>query len=375
MKIKVLFLDMPSEFKLNDNFIIDLLAERYEIDIVEEPDFLFYSAFGFHHFSKKYQRCVKIFLAGEPVIPNFNDCDYAIGYVNMEFGHRYFRAASVLSGITGKSISKDIQDRSDVDNRLLDRKFCNFIYSNATNGQGAALRMQFCKALMRYKRVDCPGEVLHNMTANELEQRYCVGTNGVMQVDSNLWQESKIIFQSKYKFSIAFENTKLDGFFTEKILDPFYAKSIPIYWGSEEITKEFNPKAFINCADFGCDFQRVINRVITLDQDNEQYMQMLREKPLCDNFDFENQEKLKDFLYRIVDKGLVLQRDHSILERFQPVSADFFGSNQDITKAMDDFFEIYYTNLWGLLLKIRLFAKTKVGKCLKKLYLNITKRE
>lgn len=375
MKIKVLFLDMPGEFKLNDNFIIDLLAERYEVDIVEEPDFLFYSAFGFHHFSKKYQHCVKIFLAGEPVVPNFNDCDYAIGYVNMEFGHRYFRAASVLSSITGKSISKDIQDRSAVDNRLLDRKFCNFIYSNATNGQGAALRMQFCNALMKYKRVDCPGEVLHNMAADELKQRYTVGANGVMQANSNFWQESKIAFQQKYKFSIAFENTKLDGFYTEKILNPFYAKSIPIYWGSGEITKEFNPKAFINCADYDYDFQRVIDRVIALDQDNKQYMQMLREKPLRDDFDFENRERLKDFLYGIIEKGLVLQRDHSILERFQPVSADFFGSSQGITKAMDDFFEIYHTNLWDFLLKLRLFAKTRFGKCLKKLYLKIMKRE
>lgn len=62
---------------------------------------------------------------------------------------------------------------------------------------------------------------------------------------------SKADVYSNYKFALCFENQKnLKGYITEKIWDCFISKTIPIYWGAENI-EEYVPKAcFIDYRDF-----------------------------------------------------------------------------------------------------------------------------
>lgn len=48
-----------------------------------------------------------------------------------------------------------------------------------------------------------------------------------------------------YCFSIAIENDDTDTYFTEKILDCFLTSTIPIYWGTKNITKIFDPDGII----------------------------------------------------------------------------------------------------------------------------------
>ena len=45
-----------------------------------------------------------------------------------------------------------------------------------------------------------------------------------------------------FQYSIIMENCQRPGYFTEKILDAFATKTIPIYWGCPDIDKFFNPK-------------------------------------------------------------------------------------------------------------------------------------
>lgn len=46
-------------------------------------------------------------------------------------------------------------------------------------------------------------------------------------------------------FGVAIENTQHNGYFTEKILDCFLQKTIPIYWGCSDIEDVFDPKGII----------------------------------------------------------------------------------------------------------------------------------
>jgi hypothetical protein len=46
-------------------------------------------------------------------------------------------------------------------------------------------------------------------------------------------------------FGVAIENTSHNGYFTEKILDCFLLKTIPIYWGCTSIDKFFNKEGII----------------------------------------------------------------------------------------------------------------------------------
>lgn len=53
-----------------------------------------------------------------------------------------------------------------------------------------------------------------------------------------------------FKFSFAIENCKQDGYFTEKILDCFATKTIPVYWGTRSIEEFFNADGIIFIDDF-----------------------------------------------------------------------------------------------------------------------------
>jgi len=58
---------------------------------------------------------------------------------------------------------------------------------------------------------------------------------------------NKNIALDNYKFSIAVENSIQEGYFTEKVLDCFATKTIPIYWGDiTALGKFFNLKGVIH---------------------------------------------------------------------------------------------------------------------------------
>lgn len=48
-----------------------------------------------------------------------------------------------------------------------------------------------------------------------------------------------------YMFNICFENSRTNSYYTEKICDCFLTGTIPIYWGTDTITKLFNPNGII----------------------------------------------------------------------------------------------------------------------------------
>ncbi|MBR1825359.1 MAG: hypothetical protein IJ770_02100 [Alphaproteobacteria bacterium] len=281
--ITVNFCDWWSDFNPKNNWLIKLLQKKYNVEMSEKPDFVFYSVNGSKH--TDFDNCVKIFLTGENNLPNFNECDYGTGFDYLDFGDRYFRRMYIIP-------NREICNRGGVIENFFNRRFCNFIYSNGKLGKGAILRQEFCKKLMEYKHVDCPGKILHNIDAeDELAPR-----NGD-------WWNSKQEFLKKYKFTIAFENSRSNGYTTEKLMQPLQSFSIPIYWGNPLVTRDFNPKAFINCNDYDNDFDAVIERIKELDNDPDKYLAMLRENPMQPDFDFEQGKKFEQWLMNIIEKG------------------------------------------------------------------------
>lgn len=280
--IKINFADQWSNFKKNDNFIIKFLKTHYNVVLSDKPDFLFCGC-NMSGENKRYFNCVKILISGENFIPDFNVYDYGIGSAYLQFGDRYFRKPPFMA-------SKDVLDRSKVNEQLTSRKFCNFIYRNS-NWPGTKVRIDFCKKLQLYKHVDCPGLSLHNIDCIDLAPR-----NGD-------WYRSKQKFLEKYKFTIAFENSFSEGYTTEKLIQPFYAYSIPIYWGNPLVVKEFNSKAFINCNDYGNDFDAVIEKVKELNSDNNKYLEMLSEPPMAESFDFDREKHFREWIIRIIERG------------------------------------------------------------------------
>lgn len=268
--LKVKFVDLPSDSIKKKTLPI---LQKHFGDVIEcdDPDFLFYSVFGYEHL--KYD-CVRIQWIGENLRPDFNICDYAIGFDHMEFGDRYIRIPLYYFYL--EDYEKAIYKHLDVSvPRASDKKFCNFIYSNSA---ASPERECFFNMLSEYKRVDSGGKYINNIgepVANKYE------------------------FQKQYKFSIAFENSSTDGYVTEKILQAFAAGTVPIYWGNPSVEKDFNGRAFINCHNYST-FEDVIKRVIEIDNNDELYYQYLRE-PIGTptQFPANSLEKYEEFLVHI----------------------------------------------------------------------------
>ena len=271
--IKIIFSDpdfvgWPMQLKIRD-----ILSRHYTVEYSTEPDFLFYSCYGTRF--KTHRHCVKIYFTGENVLPNFNDCDYAIGFDYMNFEERYLRYEPVYS-----YIHYCMELRKNVDRSLASRKFCNFVYLQQNKEEeGTLLRCDFCSKLAHYKKVDCPGIILNNMR------------NAIVPRSGN-WIQGKLDFIKNYKFTIAFENTFSRGYVTEKIMHAFMTNSIPVYCGDPEVQRMFNPKAFVNVRSFK-NFDEVIEKIKLLDNNDNLYLEMLQEPIINDLSQLEYDDRLK----------------------------------------------------------------------------------
>jgi hypothetical protein len=57
--------------------------------------------------------------------------------------------------------------------------------------------------------------------------------------------ENKSDGLTRYRFSIAMENTLSDCYFTEKLVDCFMTLTVPIYWGTRSVDSIFDPRGII----------------------------------------------------------------------------------------------------------------------------------
>lgn len=258
--ISVRFLNMYGEH------IKNILRKHYTIVESGYPDFVFYG-FSNNQFMDYLSDAINIFVTGENIVPDFNYCDYAIGTLNLSFDNRYFRIPSSFLMVPPEKLL----NRPFYDKKFINRRFCNFIYSNTTQGEGVKIREDFCRRLSTYKRVDCPGLSCNNMS------------NAIISRHANYYIESKLQFIKNYKFTIAFENGFNSGYSTEKLTQPLLCGSVPIYYGDPHIANDFNKNSFIDCRDFA-NWDAAIERIVYYDTHDEAYLKILNTDPLLPSF-------------------------------------------------------------------------------------------
>jgi hypothetical protein len=81
---------------------------------------------------------------------------------------------------------------------------------------------------------------------------------------------------------MCFENSSFPGYVTEKILHSFYARSVPIYWGSPTLEIDFNPDAVLNWHDYKDD-EKFLERIIEVDNNDDLYNHMLNQPVFRNN--------------------------------------------------------------------------------------------
>ena len=252
---------------LCDEFDVQFVEKDYDYYIATET--IYWSHARMQEFLSCEDDAIRIFWCGEAIFPDLNLFDYAIwhcmGYfvedriiydplIRTEIG-------CMLNEIEEIDRTKNIDSPESLKN-ILDNKtnFCNFIYANS---KSHPMRDNLFKQISKYKRVDSLGRHLKNVEI-------------VDSRDDEDWLKKSIELKKKYKFTIAAENACFPGYTSEKIMTSMMANSIPIYWGNQYIDKEFNEKSFINANHYQ-NIDDLIARIIELDNDDEQYIEMLRQ--------------------------------------------------------------------------------------------------
>lgn len=285
-KIKIRFLGVWENFYKDNPHILKILRRHYDLEVTDsDPDYIICSVFG-----KPYEYCnypqVRIMFTGENYIPDFNLVDYGICNYPLKLQDRNFYFPFCIDEF-GHCESLTYKDRN-YDKSILDRKtyFANFIAGHESE---YSIRGDFFKKLCEYKRVESAGTYLNNMPDHQTVR----------------WNDdSKRQFQEKCKFTLCFESTKHEGFVTEKITDAFYADTIPVYYGSDNVKDIFNEKAFINCADYES-FDAVVEKIKELDNDDEKYMEMLRQPIFVEEgFPQKKLKELEEYICHIFDQPI-----------------------------------------------------------------------
>lgn len=276
--IKIKLVGFWNGFNPDENILIKCLRKKYDVQIVDEgQEYIICSVFGELYEYCKYTE-PRIMYSGENYIPDFNLIDYSICSYPIDYLDRNFRMPVYFT-----AVMRLINKEKDYGAEFLKSKkyFANFIASHDSEYN---IRGDFFKKLSKYKRVESCGSYLNNMPDGKCVTR-----------------DNKIEFQRKTKFTLCFESTKHEGFITEKIADAFYADTIPVYYGSSDVTTIFNEKAFINCSDYET-FDEAIDKIIELDNDDDKYMAMIRQPIFVDkNYPNKLMSEFENFSYHIFD--------------------------------------------------------------------------
>ncbi|WQS12689.1 fucosyltransferase [Helicobacter pylori] len=336
------------EFKASVLYFI--LKQRYKIILHSNPnkpsDLVFGNPLESARKILSYQNTKRVFYTGENEAPNFNLFDYAIGFDELDFNDRYLRMplyyaylhykAEIVNDTTSpyklkadslytlKKPSHKFKENHPhlcalINNESdpLKRGFASFVANNAN----APVRNAFYEALNSIEPVAGGGSVKNTLGYNV---------------------KNKNEFLSQYKFNLCFENSQGYGYVTEKILDAYFSHTIPIYWGSPSVAKDFNPKSFVNVHDFK-NFDEAIDHVRYLHTHPNAYLDMLYENPLnsvngkAGFYQDLSFEKILDFFKTILENDTIYHKPSALHRDLNEPLVSIDGLREELALLKTDY--------------------------------------
>jgi alpha(1,3/1,4) fucosyltransferase len=241
-------------------FFVSVLSQKYDVVIDHHnPTYLFFGDrnFGENNLTYDPNKVTKIFYTGENQRPWDYQAHYAISFDHIENEKHYRLPLYVIYDFD--NARKGIPNVKTYDRKADDVKdktgFCSFVVRNPN----CQKRNDFYHKLSQYKKIDSGGPLFNNI--------------GYVLPYGDDSMKAKLEWLPKYKFNMCFENSSYPGYATEKLYEALLGNTIPIYWGSQTIEVDFNPKAFLNWYDYKND-EDFLNAIIELDNDQEKYMNM-----------------------------------------------------------------------------------------------------
>jgi hypothetical protein len=258
----------PDHFRRFFPYVFD----KYDLVLSPDPEVVFYSVYskGFIPYADPRHlppvtrfnpgKFVRVFLTGENFEPDMSSCDFAITFSSLIHHENHLRLPLwVYENRAWGFPPEGLLKRSDTDwEKVAAGKthFCNFVYLHPV-----AYRDAIFRTLNTYKPVDAAGKHLNSM-------------NGWMVPTTPSRVAGKIDFFRRYKFTLAIENSIWPGYMTEKLVDPMFAHSVPIYVGDPQAQLSFDTSSYIDIARFS-EIKQMLEFVREVDNDPALYLRML----------------------------------------------------------------------------------------------------
>ena len=287
--------------------LLPFLTEEFDLVVSQDPDIVFYSVFvpqyrpyadpRFSSPAAQFPKgdYVRVFLTGENVEPLMESCEFAISFSALVRHPNHMRLPLWAYENQGWGVGLDrLIKRADTDwEKVAAEKtaFCNFVYDH-----DMPFRNAIFTELNRYKRVDAAGRAMNNMDGWR-----------VTKVPNRLI--GKLDFLRRYKFTLSIENTIWPGYTTEKIVDPMFVGSIPIYVGDPLASNTFDPASYVDYTRF-TSIAEMLEFVREVDNDPALYFKMLAAPNFRGNTIPEtvSAKTVSFFFRRIFAAGLARQR-------------------------------------------------------------------
>lgn len=272
-EISINFVDFWPSFHKKDNYFYHLLSQKYSVKIEEDdPDIVFGSFFNQRKGIMKYENhnSLKIYYTGENDGPQGHPYDACMTQHRIE-SNNHFRIPLwvFFTSWFGESnfihhrdpsflVSWSSLDKSRLDlEAIVDSKsrFCSFIYADLTHE-----RKLWFDVINSFSRVDSAGSCLNNVGGN---------------IQGRGDQVFKLAFLSDYFFSLAIENSCVDGYSTEKLLHPMSTLTIPVYWGDPRLHEDINVDSIIDLRKSSVD---VVEELRYLTSSKKAYLDKLEKK-------------------------------------------------------------------------------------------------
>jgi hypothetical protein len=235
--MNICYLDFWPGFDPNSNWfnlvLREVLNDR-QINFNSAPseaDVIVFSCFGNEHIKYKNSKAVKIFYTGENQRADLSVADFSLSFDYETHNGKNFRLPHWYMYVNWwgepnfphARISKERLFYTHTPEEVSSRNdFCCIIIGNPVRN-----RIEVAQKLDSYKPV-----------------------HGYGKVFGNPYNGCKVDLMRKYRYNICFENSIYPGYITEKLLEAKVAGCIPIYYGSDTVSTDFNPDCFINYNKF-----------------------------------------------------------------------------------------------------------------------------
>jgi len=233
---------------------------------------------GIHNYKKW---AYKINFVGEPALPKSDKYDVVLTSINhvenivdLPLSVAYIHCNNFLPYLINRPTITSVPSQ-----------FCSFIVSNPK----CETRNNMFNLLNQYKKVNSMGRFANNIG---------------QIINYPYWSPQFFDVLSNHKFMICFENTKMETYSTEKIVNPYLGRTIPIYWASHNIKNIFNPDSMLFLEDESEEsIQKMLEKIIELDNDDQKYLEYIN-RPIFteDNIRFWNDHYMIESLARKFDK-------------------------------------------------------------------------